>query len=556
MAIERLSPEPFPQVINVSGYKDTAQLYTSASGSLRTGGGGSFRQRNGIAITVTIPPLLNAFRYPNLVNSAQGTPYISNTDRAKLQDRENWFAATRKGKTETQRSANRKKVSTEFEISDFVTSLTWSASGGGNIAMGVDTGGVTFTDVSIGLDNTQGMFNYLPEGAKVTIWRRKSLSNSNHKNPYGGKWYRYITCYLAIKDRTASGRDQTMTITCRDRLAFAGASNLPTNKKWTTGKKNHTKGWSPKEVTIDICKLAEIPYDASKIPTHVTVKKTVTTEATGKKTTTFQRVLLPLITNYEPGSNDVYSCLVGAWNRSVQKMAKKNQLPFTIHMRQGILVVEFTSPPGEPLTQVTDPNTATKKQKSDLARLVPMFNDIDNIETGTLNESIDPEKVYTVLHSRGRWESSKKGKNNKGRVVKKVHKIKDVFFPFADNKAKQDLIIQAYGKRLKGNNFKKHKFNSAEEFRVASQALIDNLAVPVRTLDITGRGPLGLWPNYYININSRYFGVKGLLLITSINYSITDGIINISMTLNVNNRHFSSLDNNSKFLPLEKNIWY
>jgi hypothetical protein len=591
----RLETAPFPHILNPVGYKDTVELYNSASGKLKEGvSGGGYRQRNGIAITVTIPPSLRAFRYPNLVNSNVGTPYVSNTDRATISERNEWYKAVKANSaniskmiTQTRRAIKalenriaaakkRKPVntalierlearvkvlrkdladlkqdsaaralntySTEFEISDFVKSLSWSS-----------TAENSFVEVSIGLDNLQGIFNYLPEAAKVTIWRRKSTTNINGLFGAGaGKWYRYITCYVVGKSRSASGREQSLEITCRDRLGMAQAQEI-TGKKWAKDKA-HKKGWSPKAITIDICKKAGLPYNASKLPTRLPFYKKVTLVPAVKnkkgvvvrpatQVWVQQWVNLPLVTSYEPGDEDLIALLSGAWNRSLEKLPKKQQLPYNMHMRRGVLEVEFISPPGDPLTQKPDGGP----------RLVAMFNDDENIESSNLEESIDPESVYTVIKASGTyWKTTK---NKKGKRVKTKKKDTITLEPSGD---RGKMIIAAYGKRVKVHKFgKKQIFSNKGEFKEAAQAEIDKISRPVRKLSIEGRGPLGIWPWYYINIGSRYLGVKGNVAVESVNYSIEEGNIKISLELQAEMKHYSKGEKfYAKYPPLEKDRWY
>jgi hypothetical protein len=688
MADPRPKPDPYPEIINVSGYKDTTELYATSSGPLKTGNGGGFRLRNGLAITVTIPPTLRAFRYPNLSASGQSTPYISDDDRVKLQDRRNWQSQisftnhsltpaqlfkrnspyatpapyytklsgtkttgeekrfrdwvksegipynldpkllatqdydmrgywkathgahhkrgthfpdtfktpyhqsfsnqskyalpncpfvwygntlvdlrtssdpsdpskaaviyTDRSTPVTERSLGIKRNSSEFEISDFVTSLSWGS-----------TMGNSFIELSIGLDNMQGMFNYLPEGAKITVWRRKSLSNTTSGSPYGGKWYRYIVAYVANKTRTASARNMTMDLTCRDRLGYAGVSKVAEGRKWNKDTKAHKNGWSAKEITIQICKEFGLPYDATRLPTKVIVKKvTKKTVGTGKnkkvvKKVTYPTIPLPRLTKFEPNENDIATVISLAWKQSIAKLAKKYQLPWSLHMRQGVLVFEFVGAPGNPYTQVTDPEL---KKHGGFQRLVPHFDDDTNIESGTLDESIDGESVWTELQASGTHWNPKDKKNKKGKHIGKPHKIKGTFLPFADNAEKQALILQAYGKRVQKKRFKKHVFASAKEFRTAAQAVIDKAARPVRTLTIEGRAPLGMWPAYYVHVNSRYLGVNGNVVLESVNYTVDNGLIGVSITVIVESKHFTRIEEETdqyskKFKP-PRDIWY
>jgi len=586
----RLSPSGYPHILNPVNYRDTGDLYTSSVGSFSNGGASSGRRRNGIAVTVTIPPTLRAFRYQNLTAANRGTPYASNHTRQTVADREEWFKATkansanvdkvittltreiqklnqqlkaaekakqpaRVAKLKAAIAARRARIaklrvdstsnvsstySTEFEITDFITSLSWSS--------GADN---SFIDVSISLDNIQGLFNHLPEAAKVTIWRRKSVQNIN--GLYGGKWYRHITCYVKTKSRNAGGRNHTMEITCGDRLSFAASQHYTKKKKWVKDKA-HKNGWTPREITLQVCKAAGIPVDEKYIPNSLVYKKvTTTTLANGKKAkiVTPVRVNLPRIEYDTQNNTELHKVLSLAWKDSIAKLPRNQRLPFSMHMRSGSLRVEFISAPGDPQTQITEDQPLQPGR----TRLVPMFNDKENIESISLEESIEPDTVYTVLETRGTITYKEKNKKT-GKIVNKKKVVKGTFTPSG---GRGDAILKAYGRRVavRPQMFAKNKFKSEKEFRTAAQARIDMMSRPVRKLSLEGRANLGIWPITYVWLSSRAVGVIGNVMVESVSYNIQDGLIKVALQLNADQKHFNNAERFfNKNPPFTKEVWY
>ena len=567
----RLSSSTSTYIANDSPYPDERSFYSSESGDLSSGGGGStYRERTGLAVTVSIPPTLRAFKYPNMVKN-QGTPYASSTDINKLAENTSWYNAiktisanrarqlvhinreisktraqynvykTKKNKAGMAKAkarlddlnkqkefmllSNKNNVkllnifSTEFEISDFITSLSWSSSGDNN-----------FINVSISLDNLQGIFNYLPEAAKITIWRRKTASGSAKLN--SGKWYRYITCYVTEKETSIEARSNKLTITCSDRAGFL-QSQISKKQQWIKGKKSHKKGWTPRDITIDICKREGIPYDSKKIPSYF-VKNKVVKMADGRIKRSIVKVYLPRI-EYKPDSKELNLLISGAWNQSLAKLPKKDQLDYSMHMRQGFLVVEFLTPPGQLMTQ-TDP----EGQKQ-----LAVFDD-ENIETSTSKTSINPESVYTVLVAKGTYQDGFT-KNAKGKKIRKTKPASGTFHP-SGNRGK--LVWQAYGKRTKNKTFP-HVFKNKEEFRTAAQAWIDGRSRPVLTLSIDARGPLGIWPRYYVTVISRQLGIKGNIKVDTVNYSVDNGMVKVGLELGVTYKHYSSGEAAFTYPPID-----
>lgn len=482
--------QPRPGILNPVPYSSTYELYNDTSDSrART------NLRHGIRVTVAIPPQLDAFRYPNMTNAnasrtGGGSPVLGSDGRKKLQERQRWLKAAERIRQRSPEQAERflRNRSSRFEITDFITGLSWSSS--------EDNG---FVELTIELDNTKGLFNYLPPAAKITVWRRKSIRNN--KLWYdGGKWYPYMVTYVMDKNRSADGRNHTMSVVCQDRAGFL-SENDASKKVYKKGKRR-PNGWSPREITIDICKREGIPFNPDRIPSSI------------------NGIPFPRLTDFEVADGKIASVISDAWNRSVNKMKRQNQRPFVIHMRTGELEVEFIQPPGK-LT-VLD-----RKQREDI---IIMIDDYAITESGSLNERLEDE-VHTVLKVTASYRVSD-GTNKKGRPIKKKKKITRTFT------ASDPLVLEAYGKSKKEMKLKKRVFGSREEFLQWGQAEVDKLSRPVLTFKVKAKVPLGLWPRRYVWVSSRHFGIRGHFSIKDINYNISQGRLTADITLDVQWKHF------------------
>lgn len=522
-----------PVVLNtpVRAYSSVADLYgDDTKGSYHKG------IRTGLLVTVLIPPVLHSHKYPNFAVELQGLPFIDSALRTQIRQQ---FVNYRKAVTATGGNAELRrlkkalakaedatpkneayikrlktkiaaletslgvgagsllaKYSVRFDISDFVTSLSWTSD---------EQNG--YVSVSLGLDNSGGVFNYLPVGTAVTIWRKKSVTNFNTPG-MGGRWTPYIKVWVSDKTRTADGRNQTMTVECHDRNAYFGANKVKP-KSYKTDEK-HPKGWSPREITIDLCKRHNIPYDAGKIPTYIIPKGTK-----GR----LQGVKFPRLPKLEVNEESIAEYLAATWQQSRNKLKTADKRDLIIHMRRGVLEVEIVSPPGKWNSEYSF-NTAHK---------LVLYDDNNTIEKATLSEKITDETV-TVLNATGTITTKKKNATSgKTEVTKK--KVKGTF------KASPYALL-AYGEKEVTRNFKKNKFTSQKDFSTFCQGWIDDHSRPTYDLQVSGKGILGLWPIRYVNVSSRYLGIRGHFRIKTITYTISSGSINVEMTLAVNKRVF------------------
>jgi len=575
--------------------------YTTASSIYDDNPANSAQQhlRLNFMVTVSIPPHLRAFRYPNLSGKKnnKGTtvfssPILSDDDRLNVASRNQWYnaakntngpdikrlAAQKKQRARdearlelakkalakhphdaklqaavdkyTKRVAYRSRIikelkrrinrlqtySTTYDITQFVTSLSWSTSTKNSKI-----------NLPIGLDNSQGLFDYIPLGAKITVWRRKAINDFNTgKSTYGKKWNPYFVTYIVEKDKEATGRAHTMTITCEDRMSRMERM-VPKKLVYSKKDKNHPKGWTPREITIDVCQTNGIPYNASAIP-HKAISnshtldfdETKATPGSGQsglaanqvnattKLTSSQYVKLPRLESYDPGDDDKNAAgiISGCWHKSVDLLKKAHGISYPIiHMRSGLLEVHFLSPPGRDVLSQTQ---------------VVGFGE-NNIETIHYNEQLSSDivgtdrmiggekkeqKTYTQLLASGTYNTKKKNEN--GKWVKKPVKIKARVF----NPENAALVWEAYGKIQSSHTFKQ-VFRNKRAFEVAAQKMVDNAIEPHRTLTITAKAPVGLWEFDYIYINSRLFTVRGLFPIESITYNIESGHINATIEVRI-----------------------
>lgn len=560
-------------ILNDIPYYDL-NLFSEGTGTaLADGAEGLFSGKTGIAVTITIPPTLMAFKFPNLIRGF-GTPYVSQDDRTEIFNRTLWYNSARQqqvakinflnrqiraatarlrkyerennqvkiNQTKAEITRLRKRLSelqtaqktspgllnqysTEFELSSFITSLSWSCSTN------------NITEVSIELDNIKGLFNFLPEAAKITIWRRKTIV-SGRNSLFGGKWYRYITAYVATRSRTMAARSNTLSLTCYDRAGFLEAQVSKKTTPWAANRTNRKGGWTPRDITIDVCKREGIPYDPKKLPKFITVKKLIKT-SNGRTVTSYVKVALPKIV-YEPNELNLVNLISGAWNQSLEKLPANQRLPYAMHMRRGVLEVEFIAPPGEPLTQ-TDPQGQ---------RFLATFDD-NNIEGATFEDSIDPDQVFTQLTASGTYNDGWKI-NSKGRRVRRTKPVRGVFFPSGD---RGKTILQAYGKRNKTKAFKT-PFNNKKEFRTAAQSHIDRISRPIRKIQFDARAPLGIWPVNYVRVSSRELGINKNVMVENISYSVEAGTIKASIALKADYTYYSTSTANYNYPEAETSIWY
>ena len=553
--------------INATPYTSIKNLYDESYS-------GSPEHLNlGLKVTVTIPPTLLTFRYPNVVRGV-GKPVISGIDRQSMNQRAAWYKASKRSSITDAKALTRQKAqlkreqarlalwvkagnaqkiavfenriahrqktiatikrrinrgkaySIEYDITHFVTSLSWSSSTeNSKISM------------EIGLDNVQGLFNYLPAGAKVILWRRKSTNNTGvgAVGGRGPKWYPYIISYLISKNLDADGRNQTMSINCQDRMSRLDRQ-MPKKKVYKKDAQ-HLKGWSPREITIDICKREGIPYDASKIPSSVI----------GRKGKGLKRIPLPRLTNYDPGEDDAKNSATlinDCWQLSVDKLKGKYGIKYpNPHMRTGKLVVEFLSPPGRDINSQKQIIGFTENNIESMNFTESLDDVIANSDRTIGVTGKDKQFTYTVLNAKGKYYITKpmgKGKKKK-RVTKSITKT--------FNPENADLIHAAYGKIPHTHNFKKHIFKNKKEFLVAGQKMMDDGIRPARTLEMSGKAPLGLWPFRFVFVTSRLFGIRGQFPIDIVNYSIEGGNINVSLTLLIDQKH---LDNGHSYYKSKK----
>lgn len=580
----RLKPEGSTYISNDVPYPDEASLYGTASGPLSSGRPGkNHRDRTGIAITVSVPPTLRAVRFPNLVGN-NVTPYIESSALDTLAIKSDWYKAVKansgakrtnaittinrqinkyerlynqavKNNNTTSANAYKEKIdklkkqlkslknygtstdiklydlfTTEFEISDFVKSLSWSSSRDN-----------AYVEVSLELDNLQGIFNFLPEIAKITIWRRKSGTPASKSNLYSGKWYRYITCYVTEKSQSISARSNTMSLTCWDRAGFL-ASQISSKKQWVKGKTAHKDGWTPREITIDICKREGIPYNSKKIPKYIVYKK-VTKLPNGGLKREYVKKLIPKIEYTGQESSKLTEAISGAWNQAIKKLPVNQQYAYCIHMRQGVLEVEIVAAPGEAMTQ-TD---------AEGQRQLAVFTD-ENISSASLRHSIDSDSTFTVLKATGKYRDGYKT-NKKGKKVPKYTSKTITFYP---SSFRGKLLLRAYGKLQQERSYDSIIFKNKKDFMRTAQSDLDKIhSRPLASLSIDdARAPLGIWPIKYVTVNSRELGVKGNIMVNTVNYNVENGIIKVSsIDLEIAYKHFSSGESAYKYPPLEER-WY
>lgn len=584
-------------ILNGVPYTGVSSLYDDASVAPK-------HLKLGIRVTVTLSPTLDIVRYPNLVRntgSKKGfsSPVISDDDRASINERRRWYndakktnvadtrklaaqrkllakdqerlalaekalaAAKKRGASvvtiqglrnqvlkwerrvsartsnirELRRRLNRiSTYSTTYDITHYLKGMSWSS-----------TDENSHINLNLEVDNTQGLFNYLPVGAKIIVWRRKSLitrsTKENNVIHDTGKWYPYMQVYLSDKDVSISGRENTMSLSCFDRMARLSRL-VPKKKVYKTDKK-HPKGWTPREITIDICKAEGIPYDPAKIPNRVITRVKDRNKKGVVIPGRLKVISLPRLEKFDVGEDDKTAAgmLSAVWRDSVDDIPPKFGVTYpNMHMRTGKFVVEFLSPV---FRDTVSPNSVIS-----IDNVVPISSsqqtqliafDENNIESIKFTErtsdnvvgsdrligatATEPQKTYTELSAKGKFYMPVTvGKNKKRKRITKTA----TYIAKPDN---HEMIWAAFGRIRHTHNFKKRIFKSEQAFRQAADAMVNRAIEPTRTLEITGKAPLGLWPYKYVYITSRAIGLRGRFPIQSVNYSVASGVVSVSLTL-------------------------
>lgn len=142
---------------------------------------------------------------------------------------------------------------TQIDITDFVTSIGWSASTEQN-----------FVEVSIDLDNRGQLFNWLPPGTLFLLQSRSPRWRA------GGQYSTFLSVYMFEIERTNEGGSETMSVTAYDRLKWMGESK-PGNKTYKVDKR-HKRGWTSRQIIADICKRVKMPVGSLGIR-NIYIKK-------------------------------------------------------------------------------------------------------------------------------------------------------------------------------------------------------------------------------------------------------------------------------------------
>lgn len=327
-----------------------------------------------------------------------------------------------------------------------------------------------YINLRLSLNNFNGVFNRVPIGSKVQIQMRSPFYPALRGGAVvekNEKWLPYLTVYLSDKTRGADGAARTMEWTLYDRLQ--NLTSFPVHGKYVSDKKKRKKGWTATEIIRHLCKAHGVPVGV--IPT------------TKFKIPRFEKKLSFL-----------------AFIRAVlaeDKKGSKRKTRFIIDMLDDKLNIR-------PETGVVPKN-------------VYYLDEEVMLESGSLKESQSEKFATRVIVTA---QQSFYAKNSRGARVKRVKRVRVVL------NASKALQTQ-YGIRPKA--YKLSGLHTAAAVKRRAAGLLEEAVVPVQEFSVTCRGVPGMWPGTKVFIRSEYFGINGLLKVTSVQYETTDS--GLSMTL-------------------------
>lgn len=324
-----------------------------------------------------------------------------------------------------------------------------------------------YTNLRMTLNNFNGVFNRIPLGSKVQLQLRSPFYPSmNRKNP-ASSWKPYLDVYWFEKSRSADGSDRQMEVTLYDRLYWL--NEFPVHALYKADNKKKKLGWTATEIIKHIC-------SKYKIPLGVIPKTKFKIKRIEKKTTLIQFIRLVL---------------------AADKKGSGRKSGFTIDMLNGKLNIR---------PEVLIPKTAYYLEEEQM------------LESGSLREALEKDKFATRIIITAKQVSFKKDSRGKPvRVLKQVRVVANA------SKAVQNM----YGIRPKAISLKgTHTLASIKrqaKFQLAQATL------PTQEFSVNTRGIPGVWPGNKVFIQSRYFGIRGLLKVTSVQYEATSTTLSMAL---------------------------
>jgi len=326
-----------------------------------------------------------------------------------------------------------------------------------------------YTNLRMTLNNFNGVFNRVPLGSKVQLQLRSPFYPSlNRKNP-PSKWRAYLDVFWFEKSRSADGAERTMEVTLYDRLYWL--NEFPVHELYKADKTKRKLGWTATEIIRHVCAKYKIPVG--------TIPKTKFKITRVEDNTTLLQFIRKVL--------------------ALDKKGSGRKSGFTINMLNGKLNI---------LPEATVVKTAYYLDEDTM------------LESGTLREAMEKDKFATRVILTAKQVYYKK--DSRGIPVKVIKQVRAVA-----NASKQLQLM--YGIRplavtLKGL----HTLASIKKqakFRLARAVL------PTHEFTVTTRGIPGIWPGQKMFIQSRYFGIRGMLKVISVQYEATATTLSMSLGL-------------------------
>lgn len=296
----------------------------------------------------------------------------------------------------------------------------------------------------------------------------------NGKN-IGTKWKPFLDTYLFEKNRSADGDSKTMEWTTHDKLYWLHTKTVRGNYR---ANKRHKRGWLASAIIRDLCKKYGVPV--GKIDT----------------------------TAYYIQKIDLKGTFLSQINKVLKKdkSATGRKATYTVNMHDGKLNVV--------------------RDRGDKPRVAYVINEADMIEQGSLSESALDTKVYTRVKLTGKIRVYRK--NKKKRRVAVIKTITVTANPV--NKNYQAL----YGVRTKKHSLKGIYTKASLQKR--AKILLSQHLTPAMEFSVTCRAIPSLRSGDRVYVVAPYFGVHGLVKLTSVQYDLKGNDFSMQLGFDLKNK--------------------
>jgi hypothetical protein len=282
--------------------------------------------------------------------------------------------------------------------------------------------------------------------------------------------------FVLDKDRNADASGKTIEFTSHDRMFWL--ANRPIRALYRADKK-HKRGWTATAIIRDLCRRYGVPVGVITPSTHLFTRR----EIKGNFLAQVRKLLAD------------------------DKKATGRKFDYIVSMEDGLLNV--------------------RKSTATPPRVAFVVNEADMVETGNLRETaLAPGSMKTQVRLTGKIKTTRKNKHHKVVSVIKTHTI--VLNPI-------DPMFQAmYGvlplkRNIKGIHTKSQMLHMAK-------SLLASSLQPSRDFTVTARAIPFLRVGDRVYVSSPYFGIHGLVSITSVAYELRGNDFTMTMSFNLRNQ--------------------